>query len=156
MDTCKITLYVSLIFFFANKDKEYSSEMLSLRITVLGELLIQDGRVEWRALIPFCENTKITTSCWTAIERNPPKNDNLCPKTKKKLQWDGRRGTIIIKSNSIPAGWANHRLEKNNTKEDRCLLWKFWTPCQASSLGILQRDWGSPGNLTLKASRIWL
>ena len=46
MDTCKITLYVSLIFFFANKDKEYSSEMLSLRITVLGELLIQDGRVE--------------------------------------------------------------------------------------------------------------
>ena len=72
---------------------------------------------------------------------NPPKKHNLCPKTEKKLQRDGRRGTIIIKSNSIPTGWATHRLEKNNTKEALALLWSFWTPFQASSLGILQRHW---------------
>ena len=53
---------------------------------------------------------------------NPPKKHNLCPKTEKKLQRDGRRGTIIIKSNSIPTGWATHRLEKNNTKEALALL----------------------------------
>lgn len=36
------------------------------------------------------------------------------------------------------------------------LLWRFWAPCQAPSLGLQQWDWKSPGNFTLKASRIWL
>ena len=34
--------------------------------------------------------------------RNPPKKDTPCPKTKKKLQQDGRRGAIMIISNPIP------------------------------------------------------
>ena len=34
---------------------------------------------------------------------NPPKKDTPHPKTKKKPQWDGRRGAITIKSNPIPA-----------------------------------------------------
>ena len=29
----------------------------------------QDGRVEGRALTPSCENTRITTTCWTVIDR---------------------------------------------------------------------------------------
>ena len=49
---------------------------------------------------------------------NLPKKDTLCPKIKKKLQRDGRRGTITIKSNPIPTGWVTHNLENNNTKED--------------------------------------
>ena len=30
---------------------------------------------------------------------------------------DGRRGTIMIKSNPIPTRWATHKLEINNAKE---------------------------------------
>ena len=44
--------------------------------------------------------------------------DSLCPKTKKKLQRDGRRSTIMIKPNFIPAGWVTHILENNDTKEN--------------------------------------
>ena len=49
-----------------------------------------------------------TGGCW-----NPPKNDIPCPKTKEKLQHDGRRGTIRIKSNPVPAKWADHKLDTN-------------------------------------------
>ena len=42
----------------------------------------------------------------------PTKKDTLHPKTKKKPQ-DRRRGTIVIKSNPIPAGWATHKLENS-------------------------------------------
>ena len=44
----------------------------------------------------------------------------------------------------------------NNTKEVGSLLWRFWAPHQAAQPGVQQRDWESPGNLTLKVSRIWL
>ena len=50
------------------------------------------------------------------------KKDNLYPKTKKKPQKDGRRGTITIKSNPITTRWVTHRLENNNTKEVLALL----------------------------------
>ena len=49
--------------------------------------------------------------CW-----NTPKKDSPCPKTKKKLQQDDRRGPITVKSNSISAGWVTHSLESNNAK----------------------------------------
>jgi len=49
---------------------------------------------------------------------NPPSKDTLCPKTKKKLQQDGRRVTIMIKPNFIPAEWVTHKLENTNTKEN--------------------------------------
>ena len=71
-------------------------------------------------LIPSCKSKKLqlaveeslTAGCW-----NPPKKDTQSPKTKKKLQQDGRRCTNMIKSNCIPRGWASHDLENNNTKE---------------------------------------
>jgi len=47
----------------------------------------------------------------------PTKNYILCPKTKKKPQQDGRRGAVMIKSNPIHSGWANHKLEKNYITE---------------------------------------
>ena len=40
-----------------------------------------------------------TGGCW-----DPPEKDTPCPKTKEKLQRDGRRGAFMIKSNPIPAG----------------------------------------------------
>ena len=47
------------------------------------------------------------------------------PKTKKKPQQDGRRGTIMIKSKSIPARWMTYKLEYNNTKEALPVLLRF-------------------------------
>ena len=56
---------------------------------------------------------KPSTGCW-----NPPKikkKDTPHPKTKKKPKQDGKRGTIMIKSNP-------HKLKNNNTKEVLSLL----------------------------------
>ena len=128
------------------------------------QLLVQDGGVEGHGLSSSCKNTKAATSCWITTNRRmlePTKKETPHPKTKKKLQRDGRRGTILTKSNPIPTRWVTHKLENNNnTKEVLPLLWRFWTSCQASQpgdptkgLGIQQRVWVSPGNLTLKASK---
>ena len=49
----------------------------------------EDGGVEGRALTPSCENTRITTSCWTIINRKTlelTKNHTAHPKTKEKPQ----------------------------------------------------------------------
>ena len=80
----------------------------------------QDGGVEERALSPSCENTRITTSCWTIIERKTlelTKKDTQHPKTKENPLGDGRRGAITVKSNPITAGWVTHRLENTYTTE---------------------------------------
>ena len=53
---------------------------------------------------------------------NPPKKVPPHPKTKAKPQGDGRRGTIMMKSNPIPAGLVTHKLENNKTKEVLPLL----------------------------------
>ena len=117
-----------------------------LRITIY-RLPVQDGGVEGHAIISSCKSTKIITSCWTAIDRRtsePTKRDTPCPKTKKKLQPDGRRGTITIKSNPIPAEWVTHNLENINTKEALPLLWSFKTPHQASQPGDPTKGLGIP------------
>ena len=90
--------------------------------------LVQHGRVEGRALTPSCDNTGITTKCWTIIDRKTlelTKNDTPHPKTKEKPQWDGRRPAITIKSNPITAGWVTHKLENNYTTEVHPLEWRF-------------------------------
>ena len=62
----------------------------------------------------------------------------------------------MIWSNPISAGWVIHKLEK-------IIPMKFFHHCECSephvrfpNLGIQRKNWESPGNLTLKASRIWL
>ena len=50
----------------------------------------------------------------------------------------------MIKSNPIPARWATHKLENNNTNEVLPLL-------EGYRLHIQQRDWESPGNMILRA-----
>ena len=76
-----------------------------------------------------------TGRCW-----NLPKKDTSCPQKKKKPQQDGWRGRI--KSNPIPIRWVKHKLENTNTKEVLPLLWRFWTPHQASQLGDLTKRLG--------------
>ena len=49
----------------------------------------QDGRVEGRALTPCCESTRITTGCWTIIDRKTldfTKEDSPHPRTEEKPQ----------------------------------------------------------------------
>ena len=91
-----------------------------------------------RALTPSCEITGITTNCWTFIDRKTlelTKKDTPPPKTKEKLQWDGMRGTMRIKSNPITTGWVSHKLENNYNTEDHPLEWSFLAPRQASQPG---------------------
>ena len=56
---------------------------------------------------------------------NPPKKDTPHPVAKKKPQWDGRRGVITIKLNTILPGWVTYKLENNNTKELLTLLFSI-------------------------------
>ena len=100
--------------------------------------LNQDGRVEGHALTPSCKNSRITTKCWTIFDRKTlelTKKDTPHPKKKEKPQWDGRRGTITIKSNPTTAGWVTHKLENTHITEVHPVEWRFWTPRQASQSG---------------------
>ena len=91
--------------------------------------------------------TRITTSCWTVINRKTlelTKKDNPHTKTKEKPQWDGRRGAITIKSNPITAGWVTHKLENTSTTEAHPLEGRFWAPRQASQPGDPATGGGIP------------
>ena len=110
-------------------------------------LALEDGRVEGHALTPSGESTRITTDCWTIINRKTlelTREHIPHPKTKEKPQWDGRRGTITIKSNPITAGWVTHKLENTYTTEVHLLDWRFWAPCQASQPGRPAMGGGIP------------
>lgn len=69
----------------------------------------QDGRLEGHLLTTSYENIRITSNSWTTIEKNKKNRSyqkiTLHPKSKKPQQ-DGKRNIIMMKSNSIPAGWV--------------------------------------------------
>ena len=75
-----------------------------------------------------------------------PQNDTLCPKTKEKLQWDERRGTIMIKLNPIPTEYI---LELENRSQ------KFFYCCEDSELHVRLLSKGSYKG-TRKPQGIWL
>ena len=114
-------------------------------------LPVQDGGVEGYGLISSCETTKITTSCWTTIDRRktgePAKKYTPHSEIKKKLQ-DGRRGENMIKLNPLTAGWAIYNPENNNTKGVLSLL-------KVLSLMSGFPVWGS-GKKTRNHQGIWL
>ena len=121
--------------------------------------LVQDGRVEGRALIPSRESTGITTNCWTIIDRKTlelTKKETPHQKTKEKPQWDGRRGTIKIKSNPITAGWVTHKLE--NTYTTQVHHWSEGSEphIRLPNLGPQQWEEEFLENQTVKATGIWL
>ena len=93
-----------------------------------------------------CQSTKITTSCWTTINRRMlelTKKDIPCPETKKKPQLDGRKSTNT-KSNPIPIRWAANNQENDIIKEVFPLLWQFWAPHPASQAGDPAKELGIP------------
>ena len=101
-------------------------------------LLVQDGGIEGCVLISSFQRPKLQLAIEQPSRRgcgNPPNKDTPSRKTKKELQWVGRRGAITIISNPRNARWVTHRWENNNTKEVLALLWRFWTPCQVSQPG---------------------
>ena len=126
----------------------------------MNRLLVQDGRVEGHVLISSCESTKIVISYWTTIDKKmlestkkKKKKDTPQPKTRKKLQQDSRSGTIMIKSNPIPARWVTHRLENSNTKEVLPLSLRFWTPHEAFQPGDLTKGLGIPTEFGLEGQQ---
>ena len=95
---------------------------------LLSKAVSEDGGVEGRALTLSSENTRITTSCWTVIDRKTlelTKKDTPHPKTKEKPKGHCRRGTITVKSNRITAGWVTHSLENTYTTEVHPLESRF-------------------------------
>ena len=121
--------------------------------------LVQDGWVEGHALTPSFENTRITTNCWTIIDRKSlelTKKDTPHAKTKEKPQWDGRRGAITIKSNPITAGgWLTNWKTLIPQKSTH---WSEGTESHVRllNLGVWQREEEFLENQTLKASGNWL
>ena len=111
------------------------------------KLLGRKTLVKTQWLTPSCESTGITTNCWTIIDRKTldlTRKDTPHPKTKEKLQWDGRRGAITIKPNLITTGWVTHKLEKNYTTKVHPLEWRFWAPHKASQPGGPAKGGGIP------------
>ena len=105
---------------FSYKSVNLFLSFLSIILKKKVPTLVQHGRVEGRVITPSCESTRITTNCWTVINRKTLeiiKKDTPRPKTKEKPQWDGRRGAITIKSNPITTGWVTHELENNYITE---------------------------------------
>ena len=65
----------------------------------------QNGRIEGRALFFSCKNSKITTCCWTTIDRkmlDSTKKNTLPWRTKEKPQQHSRRVKITFRANPIP------------------------------------------------------
>ena len=107
----------------------------------------KDGGVEGLVLIFSCKNTKIATSWWKTIDRwmleptgKKKKKDTPFPGTKEKPLQDSRRGTIMLKSNPLPAGWVTHKLKKFShcCKHSKLHI-------RLDNLGVRQRDRESQG-----------
>ena len=97
--------------------------------------------------ISSCENTKIPTNCWTAINRRTLETHHKkMPQVKDKGEsaMGQLKGVITMRSNPIPARWVTHKLENNNTKIVLPLLWRFSVPGQASQPGDPAKRLGIP------------
>ncbi|XDA90983.1 hypothetical protein R6Z07F_020594 [Ovis aries] len=125
----------------------------------MSKLLVQDGEVEGCVLISSCKSTKLQL----AVEQqstggccNPPKKilhilrqRRSCSETIGRTQ--SRKYQIPYPLGGGPTNW-------------RMIIPKMLSYCyegsephvRLPSLGIQQRDWESPGNIALKASKILL
>ena len=68
------------------------------------------------------------------------KKDILLPKTKRKPQWDNRRGTFAIISNPIPTGQAIHELKNTYFTEFLPQEGEFQAPRQAPEPGVWNQE----------------
>ena len=106
----------------------------------------QDGGVEGYALIFSLRTPKMQLAdkkpqkggCWNSPKRNPASKD----KGEAAMRW--QEGTITLKSNPIPASWATHQLENDNTKEVLTLLQRFQAPHHTTQPWDLAKGLGIP------------
>ena len=123
----------------------------------------QDSTVEGHVLIFSCKNIKIATSCWTTIDRRmlvPTEKDTPHPRTKEKLRQDGRRGTIMLLSNPIPArdSWrAQTKPYVHQDPEKGALIHtRNWArpacECLSFSYGGVGQQWPATGTGVLAAA----
>ena len=113
-----------------------SPQTLPLPLTSYSRIGVPGGQ-SWM-WTPTCENTRITTSCWTIIDRKTlelTKKDTPHPKTKEKPQWDGRRGTITVKSNPITAGVGDSQTGEHLYKRSPPTGVKVLSPTSGSQPG---------------------
>ena len=89
---------------------------------------------------PKSQLTSEQPSTTTAKFLEPTEKHTLYPKTKKNPQWDGRRDTITITSNSMPT---------------KCVPQKFSIAVKVLSPISVFPAWG-PGNGSQSPQRIWL
>ena len=79
------------------RNNSKNNRIKAIEITTLQ---LQDGKVEGHVLIFSCENSKITTRCWTIVNRrllHCTKKDTPLPKAKENPQQDGRRHTVAFR-----------------------------------------------------------
>ena len=110
-------------------------------------LPVQDGRVERRVLISYCNSTKITTSCWTTIERKtlePTRKREPTFKDKEEGAARQKEGHNHDKIKSHTHWVSDPQLENNNTTAVLPLLWRFGTPYQAPQTGDPTKGLGIP------------
>ena len=121
-----------------------SKSLIQFSVDCLGcvlSLLLR--RVEGHGLIFPCEDSKITTCCWTTIDRimlDATKKIYSTSKAREKPQQDGRRGKICLESNTIPTRDAQRAQTKFCVHQDpetpqrliqkclwvfECLLWRY-------------------------------
>ena len=62
----------------------------------------------------------------------------------------------MIKSNSVTARWATHKLENNKSKKFSTVMKALNPTSGFPACGSNKGNWESPGNLILKASGIRL
>ena len=109
--------------------------------------MVQYGRTKGCMLISNCKSTKITTSCWTAIDRRtlePTKQRYHTSKDKETaMRQKSLQGCNHDKIKSHTHWMVTHKLE-NNTNEVLPLLWRFWAPHQASQPEHPEKGLGIP------------
>ena len=117
-----------------------------------------DGGDEGCAFIS-CKSTKITTSYWMTIDRR------MLELTKKNIPYIQRQRSYSKMVGGTYIWWSQIPYPPGEWPANwRTIIPKKFSHCFESSvphvrlpsLGTQQRVWESPGNLTLKASRIWL
>ena len=119
-------------------------------------ILVQDGGVEGHVLISSCESTKITTSRLTTINRMTVEPSRKIPHIQRQRRSCSEKvERAQSRQNQIPyplSGWPTN-WRTVIPKEFSHYFEDLEPHIRLPSLGTLQSDWESPGNLTLKARK---
>jgi len=91
---------------------------------------------KWKVKVKSLSCVQLLATPWTAAYQAPPSMG-----FSRQKYWSG-----------VPL-WMTHRLQNSNTKEVPALLWRFWTPHQASQPGDLTEGLGIPRESDLEGQQ---